>query len=125
MDVKVINLAEKFARFSEHYAPKIAGDLNDSYIKLAKLQGDFIWHHHDDEDELFLVVKGKLRMKIREDGVERELTIAPGELVVIPKGMEHLPGADEETHVLLIEPKTTLNTGTVKNERTREHLERV
>ncbi len=125
MAVRVVNLAEKFGAFTEHYAPKIAGELTDSYIKLAKLEGDFMWHHHDEEDELFLVVKGLLRMKIREDGQERELTIRPGELIVIPKGMEHFPSADEETHVLLIEPKTTLNTGNIKNERTHERLERV
>ncbi len=125
MGVKVINLAEKFSAFSEIYSPKIAGDLNDSHIKLAKLKGDFMWHHHEQEDELFLVVKGLLKMKVREEGVERELKVGPGEFVVIPKGMEHLPCPDEETHVVLIEPKTTLNTGNLKNERTHEVLERV
>src|SRR4051812_37670382 len=109
MSIKVVNLAEKFGAFSEYYSPKIAGELNDSHIKLAKLNGEFMWHHHDEEDELFLVVKGLLRMKIREGGVERELKIGPGELIVIPKGMEHFPSSDEETHVVLIEPKTTLN----------------
>jgi mannose-6-phosphate isomerase-like protein (cupin superfamily) len=89
------------------------------------VKGDFIWHHHENEDELFLVVKGVLRMKIREEGRERELQIRPGELIVIPKGMEHLPSADEETHIMMIEPKTTLNTGNVRNERTKEKLDRV
>jgi len=125
MSVKVVNLAEKFGAFSEYFAPKIAGDLNDSHIKLGKVKGDFIWHHHENEDELFLVVKGVLRMKIREEGRERELQIRPGELIVIPKGMEHLPSADEETHIMMIEPKTTLNTGNVRNERTKEKLDRV
>ena len=125
MSVKVVNLAEKFGAFSEYFAPKIAGDLNDSHIKLGKVKGDFIWHHHENEDELFLVVKGMLRMKIREEGRERELQIRPGELIVIPKGMEHLPSADEETHIMMIEPKTTLNTGNVRNERTKEKLDRV
>jgi mannose-6-phosphate isomerase-like protein (cupin superfamily) len=125
MSVRVINLAEKFAAFTDLYSPKIAGELNDSYIKLAKLKGEFMWHHHDDEDELFLVVKGMLRMGIREDGVERSVEIHPGELIVIPKGMEHFPSSDEETHVMLIEPKTTLNTGNVKNERTHEKLDRI
>lgn len=125
MSVKVINLAEKFGAFSEYYSPKIAGELNDSHIKLAKLNGEFMWHHHDDEDELFLVVKGLLKMRIREDGAEKSLEIRPGELIVIPKGMEHFPSSDVETHVLLIEPKTTLNTGNVKNERTHETLETI
>jgi mannose-6-phosphate isomerase-like protein (cupin superfamily) len=125
MSIKVVNLVEKFGAFSDYYSPKIAGELNDSYIKLAKLHGDFMWHHHDDEDELFLVVKGLLRMKIREGGVERELEIHPGELIVIPKGMEHFPSSDVETHVMLIEPKTTLNTGNLKNERTHEKLESI
>jgi len=95
------------------------------YVKLAKLSGEFIWHKHDNEDEMFLVVQGVLRMKIREEGRERELQIRPGELIVIPKGMEHLPSADEETHIMMIEPKTTLNTGNVRNERTKEKLDRV
>jgi mannose-6-phosphate isomerase-like protein (cupin superfamily) len=125
MSVRVVNLAEKFAAFTEFYSPKIAGELNDSHIKLAKLKGEFMWHHHDNEDELFLVVKGLLRMKIRDDQGERELKIGPGELVVIPRGMEHFPMPDEETHVVLIEPKTTLNTGNLKNERTRENLESI
>jgi mannose-6-phosphate isomerase-like protein (cupin superfamily) len=125
MSIKVVNLAEKFGAFSEYFSPKIAGDLNDSHIKLGKVKGDFIWHHHENEDELFLVVKGVLKMKIREDGKERELEIHPGELIVIPKGMEHLPSSDEETHLMMIEPKTTLNTGNVRNERTKEKLDSI
>ncbi len=125
MAIEVVNLAEKFAKFSDRWSPKIAAELNDSHIKLVKIQGEFTWHHHDHEDELFLVVKGLMRIRIRENGAERELSVGRGEFVVIPKGTEHLPMADEETQVLLMEPKSTLNTGNVRNERTREHLERV
>ena len=120
-----INLAQKFSLFSEHYSPKIVGELNDSFVKLAKLQGDFMWHHHDNEDELFFVVKGALRMKVRENGAEREIVVRPGEFIIIPRGVEHLPSADEETHIMLLEPKTTLNTGNIQNERTLAELERI
>ncbi|HEX6879841.1 MAG TPA: cupin domain-containing protein [Terriglobales bacterium] len=123
--IRVVNLAEKFSSFHECWSPRIAGEINDSYVKLAKLSGEFIWHKHENEDEMFLVVKGVLRMKIREEGSERELSIGPGEYVIIPKGMEHLPIADEEAHVVLLEPKSTLNTGDVVNERTRAELQRI
>lgn len=123
--LKKVNLAQKFSSFSEHYSPKIVGEVNDSYVKLAKLQGDFMWHHHETEDELFLVVKGELRMKLREQGMEREIRVGPGEFIIIPHGMEHLPSADEETHILLLEPKTTLNTGNLHNERTLTELEQI
>ena len=116
-----INLAEKFGLFSEHWSPKIIGELNDFYIKLAKLKGEFDWHHHDNEDELFLVVKGQLTIKFRDQ--DRVLT--EGELIVIPKGVDHLPVAAEEVHVMLIEPKGTLNTGNVVTEKTKEVLERI
>ena len=109
-----INLAQKFGLFSEHWSPKIIAELNDSYIKLAKVQGEFEWHKHDHEDELFLVVKGNLTIKLRD----REVHIGEGELVVIPKGVEHLPVAEEEVHIVLIEPRTTVNTGEVRDERT-------
>jgi mannose-6-phosphate isomerase-like protein (cupin superfamily) len=112
--MKKINLAQKFNLFQEHWQPKIVGDLNDSYVKLAKLKGQFIWHHHEEEDELFLVVKGQLIIKLRSG----DLTLDEGEFVIIPKGVEHMPVAHEEVQVLLIEPKTTLNTGNVENERT-------
>lgn len=121
----VVNLANKFSLFSDHYSPKIVGELNDSYVKVVKLKGDFVWHHHDAEDELFFVVKGTLRMGIREKGSEREETIRPGEFIIIPRGVEHRPAADEEVHLMLLEPKTTLNTGNVRSERTREELERI
>jgi mannose-6-phosphate isomerase-like protein (cupin superfamily) len=114
--VQVINLAEKFSRFSEQWHPRIAGELNDSYVKLAKVQGEFVWHHHENEDELFFVVKGTLTIKLRE----RNLTIHEGEFVIIPKGVEHLPVAEEEVWIMLLEPKTTSNTGNVTNERTVE-----
>jgi mannose-6-phosphate isomerase-like protein (cupin superfamily) len=121
--MKKVNLAEKFACFQECWRPKIAGELNDSYVKLAKLEGEFVWHHHENEDELFLVISGTLRMKVRENGTEREIVIAPGEFLIVPRGMEHLPIADEPVEVVLLEPKSTLNTGEVRNERTVDELE--
>ena len=120
-----VNLAQKLSLFTDHYSPKIVGEVNDAYVKLVKLKGDFMWHHHDHEDELFLVVKGALRMKVRERGVEREIIIHSGEFLIIPRGVEHLPSADEETHVMLLEPKTTLNTGNVDSERTIHDLQRI
>ncbi|MGC2110370.1 MAG: cupin domain-containing protein [Candidatus Korobacteraceae bacterium] len=123
--VDKVNLAQKFSLFTEQYKPKIVGEINDTYVKLVKLQGDFMWHHHDEEDELFFVAKGELRMKVREDGAEREFVIRPGEFIIIPRGVEHLPSADEETHVMLLEPKTTLNTGNVQSERTVPELQRI
>lgn len=116
-----VNLKEKFSRFADTWSPKIVGELNDSYVKAVKLKGEFVWHHHDNEDELFLVVKGRLRMQFRD----REVAVEEGEFLIVPKGVEHLPSADEETHVLLLEPKTTLNTGNVRSERTVEKLERI
>jgi mannose-6-phosphate isomerase-like protein (cupin superfamily) len=116
-----VNLAEKLALFDEPWQPKIVAELNDAYVKVVKFEDEFVWHHHDDEDELFLVVSGRLRMELR-DGV---VIIEPGELVVVPKGVEHRPVAEGETHVVLIEPKTTLNTGSVRNERTVDELERI
>ncbi len=109
-----VNLGGKFNLFQYYWHPRIVGELNDSYVKLAKLKGEFVWHHHDNEDELFLVVKGTLVIKLRD----RDLTIHEGEFTIIPKGVEHLPVAQEEVHVLLLEPKSTLNTGNVQNERT-------
>jgi mannose-6-phosphate isomerase-like protein (cupin superfamily) len=120
-----VNLAQKFSTFSDHYQPKIAGEVNDSYIKLVKFQGPFVWHHHDVEDELFLVVKGSFRMLLKEDGREREIRVGEGEFIIMPHGVEHKPVADEEVWVMLLEPKTTLNTGNVRNERTVEKLGRI
>jgi mannose-6-phosphate isomerase-like protein (cupin superfamily) len=120
-----VNLEQKLSLFTDQYSPKIVGEVNDAYVKLVKLQGEFMWHHHDREDELFLVVKGALRMKVREDGTEREFMVNPGEFIIIPRGVEHFPSADEETHVMLLEPKTTLNTGNIDSERTVHELQRI
>lgn len=116
-----VNLAEMFGRFQDQWSPKIVGEVNDSLVKLVKLKGEFVWHHHDKEDELFLVVKGKLRLKLRD----KDLVLGPGEFAIIPHGVEHLPVAEEETHVLLFEPNSTLNTGNVRNERTVPTLDRL
>lgn len=116
-----INLAEKFKTFDDYWSPKIVGDLNDSYVKLAKFKDEFVWHKHDNEDELFLVVSGSLLIKLRD----RDIFLTAGEFTIIPKGIEHQPIASEEAHVLLIEPKTTLNTGDVINERTKKDLARI
>ena len=112
----VVNIAQKFSLFQEYWSPRIVGELNDSHVKLAKLKGEFVWHFHENEDEMFLVVRGKLLIKLRD----RDLWINEGEFVVIPKGVEHCPVADEEVQVMLIEPKSTLNTGQERNERTFE-----
>jgi mannose-6-phosphate isomerase-like protein (cupin superfamily) len=120
-----VNLAQKFSQFTDYYSPKIAGEINDTYLKLVKLKGQFVWHHHEMEDELFLVVKGTLRMMVFEDGREREIAIHSGEFIIIPHGVEHKPVADEEVHLLLLEPKTTLNTGNVRNERTVAEPQRI
>ena len=116
-----VNLKEKFGRFSDLWSPKIVGELNDSYVKLVKLKGEFVWHHHDLEDELFLVVKGRLLIKFRDS----ELWLEEGEFAIVPRGVEHRPVAEEEAHVLLLEPKSTLNTGNVRNERTVAELDRL
>ena len=120
-----VNLAQKLSLFSDHYSPKIVGELNDSHVKLVKLKGEFVWHHHDVEDELFLVIKGTLRMKLFDQGQEREVQVKEGEFIIVPHGVEHKPIADEEVHLMLLEPKGTLNTGNVKNERTVEELQSI
>ena len=119
--IEKVNLSEKFGLFGEHWSPKIAGEVNDSYVKLVKFRGDFVWHKHEDEDEMFLVVKGEIVIRLRDGDVR----LGEGEFVVIPRGVEHKPVAEEEAHVLLFEPKTVLNTGDVVNEMTRPVLERV
>jgi mannose-6-phosphate isomerase-like protein (cupin superfamily) len=113
-----VNLAEKFGLFEEYWSPKIVGELNGQHVKLAKLKGEFIWHHHETEDELFLVVKGQLVLELRE----QDVVLEEGEFFIVPRGVEHKPVAEEEVHVLLFEPKSTLNTGNVRNERTVEAL---
>ncbi len=116
-----INLAEKLACVSEYWSPKIVGQVNDSYVKVVKFQGEFIWHHHENEDEMFLVVKGTMRMRFRE----RDVLVHEGEFIIVPRGVEHMPVAEGEVHVVLFEPKSTLNTGNVRNERTLPELERI
>jgi mannose-6-phosphate isomerase-like protein (cupin superfamily) len=111
-----INVAQKFGLFNDYWSPKIVGEINDSYVKLVKVKGEFVWHSHEKEDELFLLVKGKLVIRLRE----RDVRLEEGEFFIVPKGVEHMPVAEEEAHVLLLEPKTTLNTGNVRNERTVE-----
>lgn len=114
-----INLAEKLTLFSDHWNPRIVGELNNQHVKLVKFQGEFVWHHHEHEDELFLVVKGRFRMEFRD----RHIWLEEGEFLIVPRGVEHRPVADEEVQVLLFEPASTLNTGNVSNERTVERLE--
>jgi mannose-6-phosphate isomerase-like protein (cupin superfamily) len=116
-----VNLVDKFGLFRDYWSPKIVGELNDSYVKVVKLKGEFVWHHHDVEDELFLVVKGRLLIRLPD----RDVQLEEGEFVIIPRGVEHLPIAEEEAHVLLLEPKSTLNTGNVQDERTVADLERI
>jgi len=116
-----VNLAQKFGQFNEHWSPKIVGEINESYVKIAKLKGEFVWHHHDKEDEMFFVIKGKLIVRFRDKDIQLE----EGEFLIIPKGVEHLPVAPEEVCVMLIEPKSTVNTGNIKNDRTIDNLERL
>jgi mannose-6-phosphate isomerase-like protein (cupin superfamily) len=116
-----INLEEKFSRFSDYCNPRILGEVNDCHVKAVKLKGEFIWHHHENEDELFLVIKGTLRMKFRD----HEAVVREGEFVIVPRGVEHCTVADEEAHIVLIEPKSTLNTGNITNERTVALLEHI
>ena len=111
-----VNLEQKFAQFSEHWQPKVVGVLNDQHVKLVKLLGPFVWHRHENEDELFLVVRGRMRMEFRD----RHVDVDPGEFIIVSRGVEHRPVAEEEVHVLLFEPASTLNTGNVRNARTVE-----
>ena len=109
-----INLGEKLGLIEERWSPKIVAELNDSYVKVVKLEGEFVWHKHENEDELFFVVSGRLLMRFRDC----EIRLEPGELIVVPRGVEHMPVAPEEVHVMLVEPKTTLNTGETVSDRT-------
>lgn len=113
-----VNLAEKLNLFDDYWSPKIVGELNGQHVKLVKLSGEFIWHHHDVEDELFLVVKGRLVIKFRD----QDVILEEGEFLIVPRGVEHMPVAEEEVHVLLFEPASTLNTGNVRSEQTVENL---
>lgn len=119
--INVINISKKLAQFSDHWSPRIVGQVNGFEVKLVKLKGEFVWHAHEREDEMFLVIKGCMRMLLRD----RELIVNEGEFVIIPHGVEHLPIADEEVHVMLFEPRGTLNTGDVTNERTVPTPERI
>jgi len=121
MGLAKISLGQKLALFQEHWKPKVVGEVNDCAIKLVKFRGEFLWHKHENEDELFLVVRGRFRMRLRDGDLE----IGEGEMVIIPRGVEHMPVADEEVSVLLVEPKSTLNTGNVVNERTVPEPERL
>lgn len=114
-----VDLTEKFSLFNEYWKPKIAGELNGQYVKLAKLKGKFVWHQHENEDELFMVIKGSLKIKLRDKDIE----LNEGQFFIIPRGVEHLPITEEECHVMLFEPKTVLNTGNIKNEKTVQELD--
>lgn len=116
-----VNLLEKFSLFSEHFTPKIIAELNGQHVKLVKAKGPFVWHHHDHEDELFLVVKGRLDMELRDKTIRLE----EGEMLVVPKGVEHRPVANEEVWIVLFEPANTLNTGNVVNEKTVADLKHI
>lgn len=116
-----VNLEQKLVSFSDHWSPKVVGELNGQHVKLVKFQGPFVWHHHEEEDELFLVIKGRFRMEFRD----RDIWLEEGEFLVVPRGVEHRPVAEEEVQVLLFEPASTLNTGNVENERTVRELGRI
>jgi mannose-6-phosphate isomerase-like protein (cupin superfamily) len=119
--MKKINIAEKLSQFSDHWNPRIIGELNGQQVKATKLKGEFFFHHHEHEDEMFLIVKGTLKMEFRD---HTEI-IKPGEFIIVPRGVEHKPVADEEVELLLFEPASTLNTGNIENERTKKHLEKI
>ena len=121
MSTHTINLPAKFAQFSDYFNPRVLGEINDCLVKAVKLQGEFVWHHHEAEDELFWVIRGTLHMQFRG----RTEIINEGEFLIVPHGVEHCPLAPEEVHLVLIEPKSTLNTGNVTNERTVAHLEHI
>jgi mannose-6-phosphate isomerase-like protein (cupin superfamily) len=116
-----VNIREKLSQFHDYWNPRIIGELNGQHVKAVKLQGDFVWHHHDNEDELFLVIKGNLTMEFRDKVVE----VNEGEFIIVPRKVEHRPVATEEVELLLFEPASTLNTGNVENERTKKHLEKI
>lgn len=119
--VEKVNLGERLARFQDLWSPKIVGRVNDFHVKLVKLKGEFVWHHHENEDELFLVLRGRMTVQLPQGDVE----VGEGEFVVVPRGMQHRPVAREETHVLLLEPASTVNTGNIRDGRTRTELERI
>lgn len=116
-----VNLREKLALFAEHWSPKVVGELNGHQVKVVKFRGEFVWHHHDHEDELFLVLHGRFRMEFRD----RHVWLETGEFLIVPQGVEHRPVADDEVHVLLFEPATTVNTGNIHDDRTVAQLDRI
>jgi mannose-6-phosphate isomerase-like protein (cupin superfamily) len=120
-----INLSDKLSLFEDYWNPRIVGELNGQMVKLVKFKGPFTWHHHDNEDELFMTMKGRFRMEFREDDQERAVWIEAGEMIIVPRGIDHRPVADEECEVMLFEPATTLNTGNVSNEFTRKQLNQI
>ena len=119
--MKKINISQKLAQFNDHWNPRIIGELNKQHVKIAKLKGEFVWHKHDEEDEMFLVLKGTLKIAFRD----RTETIQENEIIIVPKGVEHKPIAEEEVSIMLFEPATTINTGAIENERTRKNLESI
>ena len=119
--MKKVNLTEKLDLISEYWNPALVGELNDQVVKLAKLKGEFIWHKHDAEDELFLVLRGCLLIQFRD----QDITLQEGEFLIVPRGVEHRPVADQEVNILLFEPARTINTGDIRNERTKENTERI
>jgi len=119
--VEKVNVAQKLSLFEEHWSPKIVGELNGQHVKLVKFSGEFVWHHHDDEDEMFLVVNGRFRMEFRD----REVWVEEGEFIVVPRGVEHRPVAEDEASVMLFEPASTLNTGNVTGEMTVAELDKI
>ena len=121
MSPNKINISEKFDQIKEHWSPRIIASLNGQDVKLAKIKGEFIWHHHDDEDEMFMVIKGTLKMELRD----KTVIINENECIVIPRGTEHRPVAEEEVQILLFEPTGTLNTGNITNERTKHQVDRI
>ncbi|MBL8115911.1 MAG: cupin domain-containing protein [Anaerolineae bacterium] len=121
MALEKVNLVQKLSQITDHWNPRIVGEVNDCAVKLVKFQGEFVWHHHEHEDEMFLVVQGEFTMKLRNE----DIPLHAGEFLIIPRGVEHMPVAQDEVHVLLFEPKQTLNTGNVREERTVENLERL
>lgn len=121
MSIEKVNIVQKLGLFQDYWSPKLAGEINNFAVKLVKLKGEFVWHHHETEDEMFLVIKGRLLMKLRD----KDLEVNEGEYVIIPHGVEHMPVGEEEVHVLLFEPKMTLNTGNVQSERTVAELDQI
>jgi len=116
-----VNLSQTFGEIGEYWSPKIAGELNGQHVKLVKMKGEFVWHHHEEEDELFLVIRGRLTMEFRD----RSVVLEPGEFLIVPRGVEHRPVSEEEVELLLFEPASTLNTGNVRNELTKSHLDTI